>query len=68
MSFGNALWRTIDRFFRTYLRKKGYKDGLVGLMVALFASWYQILSYAKYWQMKKESASRISDTNKKDNK
>ena len=57
MSFGKALWRTIDRFFRIYLRKKGYKDGLIGLMVALFASWYQILSYAKYWQMKKESAS-----------
>lgn len=54
MSLGKASWRTIDRFFRTFIGKKGYKDGLVGFMVALFASLYQILSYAKYQQMLKE--------------
>ncbi|PIQ89378.1 MAG: hypothetical protein COV72_03285 [Candidatus Omnitrophica bacterium CG11_big_fil_rev_8_21_14_0_20_42_13] len=56
MSFGKAMWRTIDRFFRAFIGKKGYKDGLVGFMVALFASWYQILSYAKYRQMKQEAS------------
>ena len=55
MSLGKALWRTTDRFFRIFIRKKGYKDGLVGFMVALFASLYQILSYAKYCQMKKDA-------------
>lgn len=55
MSLGKASWRTIDRFFRIYFGKKGYKDGLVGFMVALFASLYQILSYAKYKQMLSES-------------
>jgi len=54
MSFGRAFWRTIDRFFRTFFGKKSFKDGPVGFMVAYFASLYQILSYAKYWQMKKE--------------
>jgi glycosyltransferase involved in cell wall biosynthesis len=53
MSFGHALWRAIDRFLRIYLRKKGYRDGFVGFMVAFFASLYQILSYAKYWELKK---------------
>lgn len=52
VTFGKALWRTIDRFFRTYLRKGGYKDGFIGLMVAYFASLYQIMSYAKYWEIK----------------
>ena len=52
MTFGKALWRTIDRFFRTYLGKKGRKDGFIGFMVAFFASLYQMISYAKYWQMK----------------
>jgi len=55
MSFLHALRRTIDRFFRTYIRKKGYKDGFVGLMVAIFNSLYQILSYAKYLEMKKKT-------------
>ncbi len=54
MSFAHALRRTVDRFFRTYLRKKGRKDGFIGFMISVFASLYQIMSYAKYWQMKKE--------------
>lgn len=52
MSFGRALWRTIDRFPRTYFRKQGHKDGFIGFMMAFFASLYQIISYAKYWEMK----------------
>ena len=57
MKFYVALWRTVDRFFRSYLLKKGYKDGFIGLMMAIFASLYQILSYAKYWEMKKNANS-----------
>ncbi len=52
MSFGKAFWRMLDRFPRTYFRKKGHKDGFVGFMVAFFASLYQIISYAKFWEMK----------------
>ncbi|MFQ5681417.1 MAG: hypothetical protein ACE5GG_05150, partial [Candidatus Omnitrophota bacterium] len=52
MSLSQALWRTVDRFFRAFIGKRGYKDGIVGLMVALFAALYQILSYGKYWQMR----------------
>lgn len=53
MSLFRALRRTTDRFFRTFVRKKGYKDGFIGFMVAFFAGFYQILSYAKYWEIKK---------------
>jgi len=52
MSLGRATWRTIDRFFRSFFGKQGYKDGFIGFMIAVFASFYQILSYAKYRQMK----------------
>jgi len=53
MSLGKAVWRTMDRFPRTYIRKKGYKDGFIGFMMSFFASLYQIISYAKYWELKK---------------
>jgi glycosyltransferase involved in cell wall biosynthesis len=53
MPLRKALWRTVDRFFRAYLGKKGYKDGMIGFMFAVFASFYQIMSYAKYWEMKR---------------
>ena len=52
MSLGHALWRTIDRFFRSFLGKRSRKDGFMGFMIAYFASLYQIISYAKYWEMK----------------
>jgi len=54
MSMPRAFWRTIDRFFRRYIRKKGYKDGFYGFMIALFDSLYQIMSFAKYYEMKRK--------------
>ena len=52
MSFGRALWRTCDRFYRSYFGKKGRKDGFMGFMIAFFAALYQMMSYAKYWELK----------------
>jgi hypothetical protein len=50
MTLGHALWRSGDRFFRSYVSKKAYRDGLLGLAVSVMASLYQFLSYAKFWQ------------------
>jgi glycosyltransferase involved in cell wall biosynthesis len=55
MNFIHALWRTLDRFIRTFFVKKGYCDGFIGFMVAYFSSLYQILSYAKYREFVKNS-------------
>ncbi|MFH1837592.1 MAG: glycosyltransferase family 2 protein [Candidatus Omnitrophota bacterium] len=55
MSFGHALWRALDRcFYRRLLRKKGYKDGIYGLTVAIFSGMYQLVSYLKYREMMEE--------------
>lgn len=54
MSLGRALWRMIDRFPRRYVRKKGYKDGLYGFVIAFFDSFYQLMSYIKYLEMKRK--------------
>jgi len=59
MGKGRALWRTCDRFMRTFFRKKAYKDGFIGFMVSAFAGLYQILSYAKYWEMLKRKKGKI---------
>jgi glycosyltransferase involved in cell wall biosynthesis len=55
MSFGHALWRTIDRFFRKFIGKRGYRDGFMGFMLGVFDSIYQIISYAKYWELKRKN-------------
>lgn len=52
MNFAKALWRAIDRFYRSYYSKQGKKDGFIGFIVAVFSALYQIMSYAKYWEIK----------------
>jgi glycosyltransferase involved in cell wall biosynthesis len=50
---GHMLWRAIDRFFRKYVRKQAWKDGMYGFLIAYFDSLYQFLSYVKYREMVK---------------
>jgi glycosyltransferase involved in cell wall biosynthesis len=51
MTFLRFSYRSIDRFMRTYIGRKGYKDGIIGFVIAYFASLYQIMSYFKYKEM-----------------
>ena len=56
MNTFHALWRTMDRFIRAFLVKKGYRDGFTGFMIAYFSSLYQIISYAKYRELEKDNS------------
>jgi glycosyltransferase involved in cell wall biosynthesis len=51
MRLFHMLWRALDRFWRRYVSKKAYKDGIYGFVIAFFDSLYQILSYVKYREM-----------------
>ena len=48
------LWNPLKLFFKVYVKKQGYKDGLRGLMLAILSAWRRFLIYAKYWEMNKE--------------
>lgn len=58
MRLGRFIYRSIDRFIRTYIGRKGYKDGFLGFSVAFYAALYQFISYLKYrelvWQERSE--------------
>ena len=59
MSFFHALWRAVDRcFYRRLLKKKGYRDGIYGYAVAFFSGAYQLISYFKYWEMKRYASTK----------
>ncbi len=51
-----ATWRAVDRFFRRYIRKKAYKDGMYGFVIAYFDTLYQILSYVKFREMQNKES------------
>jgi glycosyltransferase involved in cell wall biosynthesis len=55
MNLACALWRSADRFFRSYIGKQAWRDGFIGFMQAYYASLYQMISYAKYVELVKES-------------
>lgn len=55
VTLGKALRRAADRFFRSFISKRGYRDGVLGFVVAWFASAYQLLSYAKYVEAKQSA-------------
>jgi len=48
MRLGRFIWRSLDRFIRTYIVRGGFKDGFFGFVVAYFAALYQFISYLKY--------------------
>ena len=54
----SALRKMIDRFWKAYFVKQGYKDGVNGLFLAVNSGMYQFLSYAKCWEMRKNAGKR----------
>lgn len=49
-----CLRKMIDRFIKSYILKRGYRDGFNGFMAAYFNGLYQLMSYAKYWERLEE--------------
>ena len=50
-----ALRKTVDRFLKNYLLKKGWQDGFMGFVMSFFHGFYQFLTYAKYRELKQTS-------------
>lgn len=52
IGLAKAIRKGWTRFMKTYVSKKGYKDGFIGFMVAFYSGLYQVITYAKYWEIK----------------
>ncbi|MBI3324809.1 MAG: methyltransferase domain-containing protein [Candidatus Omnitrophica bacterium] len=58
-SAAKAWWRTVDRFFRSYVGKRGYRDGFWGLATSTLGGLYQFLAWIKYTEYRQ--AWRVED-------
>ncbi|MFO0986025.1 MAG: glycosyltransferase family 2 protein [Alphaproteobacteria bacterium] len=47
-TFGRNFRRLFTRFFKCYVRRKGYKEGYWGFLVALMAALWPMLAWLKY--------------------
>ncbi len=56
----DAIRYPLADFFSIYFSKKGYEDGLHGLVLALFQSMYSFVVFAKLWEKHKFIEKEIS--------
>lgn len=54
-SLAALLLRPLSRFARFYLLKKGYREGLAGLIVGILEAYYVFLKYAKLWELEQQN-------------
>ena len=47
-SFGRNFRRLFTRFFKCYVRRKGYKEGYYGFLIALFAAIWPLIAWLKF--------------------
>ena len=46
-SYPGYIRRIFSRFIKCYIGRKGYREGGYGILIALFAGLYPIISYIK---------------------
>jgi glycosyltransferase involved in cell wall biosynthesis len=52
IGFFRAYRKFLSRFLKHYFIEQGFRDGVMGLIMAWGGGFYQIMSYVKYWEMK----------------
>jgi glycosyltransferase involved in cell wall biosynthesis len=54
-SLAANLRRVVTRFFKSYVQRKGYREGATGLMLGLFAGLYPLVSYLKARELQQKN-------------
>ncbi|MBC8551418.1 MAG: glycosyltransferase family 2 protein [Candidatus Brocadiales bacterium] len=53
------IFRPIFRFIKGYIFKRGFQDGVPGLVSAITTSFYVFMKYAKLWELRINNQSQI---------
>jgi (heptosyl)LPS beta-1,4-glucosyltransferase len=56
----DLLFRPLVVFVKSYMLKQGFRDGVRGLIVCVFASMYTFVKYAKLWDLTRQSAQDLN--------
>ena len=51
------IFKTMGKFFETYVWKLGMLDGMPGFIISVISSYYVFLKYAKLWELQKGQSS-----------
>lgn len=59
-TFWRLMLRPMGKFLETYLLKRGFLDGLPGLVIAISSAFYMFVKYVKLWEQSRKI--RSTDT------
>lgn len=62
----DLLFRPAFRFFRCYILKMGFMDGIPGLIIATFTSFAVFAKYAKLWEIRNQEKMAVLAHNEND--
>jgi glycosyltransferase involved in cell wall biosynthesis len=62
LAWYDAIRFPLSDFLKIYFAQQGYKDGLHGLVLALFQAFYSFTVFAKFWEMEKFSQRELAPT------
>ncbi len=54
----SILFRPLFNFFKMYILKQGFLDGLPGLIVSILSSYHVFIKYTKMWEMERQKTDR----------
>lgn len=54
--FYNLTRKPLKRFFKFYVRKRGFLDGMHGFIFSVLFAWVHFLNWAKYWELTQRRA------------
>jgi (heptosyl)LPS beta-1,4-glucosyltransferase len=57
VSWTDLVFRPLVVWFKTYVLKQGFRDGVNGLIFCVFASMYTFVKYAKLWDLTRGTVS-----------
>lgn len=61
------FFSTLAGFFRSYLLKQGFRDGVPGLIIGIFTAYGVFLKYAKIWEKNNSSETENNSSETSDN-
>ncbi len=54
----SILFRPLFNFFKMYILKRGFLDGLLGFIVSVLSSYHVFIKYTKMWEMERQKSDK----------